>query len=65
VVGGQLLGTGNGNPGDHDRDNSTMRRAFNGLAEILVRPINGSESDKIVVTVLSEGLQSSKIVLLK
>jgi hypothetical protein len=42
-----------------------MRRAFNGLAEILVRPDRDNKSDDIVITVSADGLQSSKIVLRK
>ncbi|MDE7045036.1 MAG: hypothetical protein K2O97_08510, partial [Acetatifactor sp.] len=31
------LGTGNGNPGSHESDKIPVRRAFNGLCQLLVR----------------------------
>lgn len=37
IEGGQFLGTGNGNPGSHESDKIPIRRAFNGLCQILVR----------------------------
>lgn len=37
VEGGQFLGTGNGNPGSHESDKIPVRRAFNGLCQLLVR----------------------------
>ena len=37
VTGGRLLGLGNGDPADHQLDRSPLRRAFRGLAQILVQ----------------------------
>lgn len=34
---GEFLGTGNGNPGSHESDIVPIRRAFNGLCQLLVR----------------------------
>lgn len=37
VEGGQFLGCGNGNPGSHESDKIPVRRAFNGLCQLLVK----------------------------
>lgn len=37
IEGGQFLGTGNGNPGSHESDKMNIRRAFNGLCQLLVK----------------------------
>ena len=57
VIEGELLGTGNGNPGDHDNEKSNKRRAFNGLCQLIVRADNDKE---IKINVTSKGLISSQ-----
>lgn len=37
IEGGTLLGTGNGNPGDHSSEKVPVRRAFNGLCQVLIK----------------------------
>lgn len=37
---GEFLGTGNGNPGSHESDTFPIRRAFNGLCQLLVHTTN-------------------------
>ncbi len=37
IEGGQFIGTGNGNPGSHESDKMPVRRAFNGLCQLLVK----------------------------
>ena len=37
VLGGQLVGTGNGNPGDHDSEKLPVRRAFHGKMQVIAR----------------------------
>lgn len=37
VEGAVVLGTGNGNPGDHDSEKLPCRQAFNGLCQLLVK----------------------------
>lgn len=37
INGGTLLGTGNGNPGDHDSEKVPQRRAFGGMCQVLVK----------------------------
>jgi beta-galactosidase len=34
----RILGVGNGNPSSHEPDAATMRRAFNGLCQVIVQP---------------------------
>lgn len=54
IEGGEFLGTGNGNPGDHDSEKILVRRAFNGLCQVLIRT---NESSKIKIAAKSEGLK--------
>ncbi|MBQ8821360.1 MAG: DUF4982 domain-containing protein [Lachnospiraceae bacterium] len=56
VSGGEFVGTGNGNPGDHDSEKRPVRRAFHGKLQVIVR---AKEAEKIVVKVTAEGLQSA------
>lgn len=57
ITGGTLLGTGNGNPGDHANEKTNKRRAFNGLCQALVRADTGNE---INISVKSDGLKNSE-----
>lgn len=57
VKDGELLGTGNGNPGDHDNEKTNKRRAFNGLCQLIVRADNDNQ---IKINVSSDGLTSSQ-----
>ncbi len=54
VEGGQFLGCGNGNPGSHENDKIPVRRAFNGLCQLLVK---ATDSEMIKVTAQSDGLK--------
>lgn len=56
VEGGELLGTGNGNPGDHDSEKRPVRRAFHGKLQVLVR---AGASGKITLHVSAEDLQGA------
>ena len=51
VEGGALVGTGNGNPGDHASEKLPVRRAFNGLCQLLVKADSAKD---IRVTVTSD-----------
>jgi beta-galactosidase len=53
VEGGQFIGCGNGNPGDHASDKLPLRRAFNGLCQLLAKANN---TDTIKITAQSNGL---------
>lgn len=53
IIGGEFMGTGNGNPADHDPDKVPVRRAFNGLAQLIVR---ATESGTISIRAKSAAL---------
>ncbi|MGM9936024.1 MAG: DUF4982 domain-containing protein [Candidatus Ornithomonoglobus sp.] len=55
---GVLLGTGNGNPGDRSSEKLPVRRAFNGLCQLLVR---AAEPGKITVTASADGLHQDTV----
>ena len=54
---GEFLGTGNGNPGDHDSDKVPHRRAFNGLCQLLVAATG--EAGEIKITATSKNLKKA------
>ena len=58
VEGGELLGTGNGNPADHASEKIPARRAFNGLCQLIVKAV---EKGEIKITVTSAGLKSAVV----
>jgi beta-galactosidase len=55
---GKLIGTGNGNPMDHDSDKTNFRNAFNGYCIAIVQ--GTEEGGTITVEALSEGLVIGK-----
>ena len=55
VEGGQFLGCGNGNPGSHESDKIPVRRAFNGLCQLLVKVTD--KEGFIKITAQSSGLK--------
>lgn len=58
---GTLLGTGNGNPGDHDSEKLPVRNAYHGLCELLIRR---TENGPIQITVSADELEAASIELL-
>jgi beta-galactosidase len=56
-----LLGVGNGDPADHDSDKGPHRRAFNGLALVLIQTIG--EVGKIYLKVEGSGLTPTETVI--
>ena len=50
---GMLLGTGNGNPGDHDSEKMPVRCAFHGKCQLLVKAVQCGE---LPITASSDGL---------
>lgn len=58
---GSFLGTSNGNPGSHESDQASFRRAFHGMCQLLVRIDSRGESIKI--TARSVGLQQAECVV--
>lgn len=57
VEGGVLVGTGNGNPGDHADEKRPIRRTFNGMCQLLVR---ADAEEDIRVTAASETINNGK-----
>lgn len=57
VEGGQLMGTGNGNPGDHDSEKLPVRRAFHGKLQVIVR---AAEPGEVKLKVSAETLQGAE-----
>jgi beta-galactosidase len=57
VEGGQVVGVGNGDPNSIEPDVASNRRAFNGLAQAIVRVGKGP----VEVSVASDGLAGSRI----
>lgn len=60
ITGGELTGTGNGNPADHDSDKMPHRRAFMGKCQLLVR---AKEKGDIKVRIKSSGLTAAEYVI--
>lgn len=58
---GKLLGTGNGNPGDHDSEKLPVRRAFNGKCQILVKACG---TGKIKITASSKKLKEDVYMII-
>jgi beta-galactosidase len=58
---GSLIGTGNGNPADHDSDKTNYRNAFNGYCIAIVQALE--EIGDITIEGASEGLISGKILV--
>lgn len=57
---GELLGTGNGNPGDHDSEKQLVRCAFHGKMQVLVRPV---KEGQITLRAEAEGMYGSEAVV--
>jgi beta-galactosidase len=58
---GTILGVGNGNPSSHEPDKGSLRRAFNGLAQVILRA--GATSGPLVLTARAPGLRSAQIAI--
>jgi beta-galactosidase len=57
--GGTIIGVGNGNPNSVEPDVATERRAFNGLAQAILRI--GSRAGPIGASVVGDGLTGSQV----
>ncbi len=58
---GKLIGTGNGDPTDHDSDKGTSRKAFSGLCMAIVQ--SNKKAGSITVEATSPGLASSTVTI--
>jgi beta-galactosidase len=57
--GGEIIGVGNGNPNSLEPDVASERRAFNGLAQAILR--GGASSGPVTASVASAGLSGSQV----
>jgi beta-galactosidase len=57
---GQVIGVGNGNPTSHESDVASQRKAFNGLAQAIVRTRRG-QAGELRVTASAPGLKASTV----
>lgn len=55
--GATIYGVANGDPTDHDKDKGTVRRAYKGLARVIVRA--GTVPGSVVLTAKSPGLKTA------
>ncbi|HEV8248238.1 MAG TPA: hypothetical protein VGP93_20825, partial [Polyangiaceae bacterium] len=60
---GEIVGVDNGDPTSHEAFQASERKAFNGLALVIVRTLPG-KTGNITLRAESEGLQPGKVVLL-
>jgi beta-galactosidase len=58
---GTILGVGNGNPSSHEPDKASLRRAFNGLCQVLV--LAGDGPGQLVLSASSPGLHGASLVV--
>jgi beta-galactosidase len=59
---GQVIGVGNGDPTSHEPDVASQRKAFNGLAQAIVRTRRG-ETGALRVRASAPGLKSASVSL--
>ncbi len=60
---GEIVAVDNGDAIDHDSFQSTNRRAYNGMALVIVRTVKG-KSGKITLRANSDGLKSSVVSIM-
>lgn len=61
IEGGKFLGSGNGNPGDHDNEKELDRCAFKGLCQIAVKAYDSDINVKVTADGLNAGECKIKI----
>ena len=61
VVGGRIIGVGNGDPSCHESDNGSERSLFNGYAQVIVQA--SRELGKIRLTAQTDGLASAELTV--
>jgi len=57
----RIIGVGNGDPSSHEPDKSDMRRAFNGLCQVILQA--GEKPGEIILKAESPGLMSAQLAL--
>ncbi len=58
---GRILGLGNGDPASHEPEKGCRRRAFNGLARVLVQ--TGEEAGELTLSAAAAGLAPAQLTL--
>jgi beta-galactosidase len=61
LMGGKIIGVGNGNPSCHESDKASRRSVFNGLAQVIVQ--STAQPGRITLTATSPGLKSTEVTL--
>jgi beta-galactosidase len=61
IAGGKIIGVANGNPSSLEADHANQRKAFNGLAQVILQ--SQSQPGPITLEAASEGLKSDKVTL--
>ncbi|RYG20940.1 DUF4982 domain-containing protein, partial [bacterium] len=61
VTSGRIAGVGNGDPSSHEPDRASQRRAFHGLAQVLVGA--GYRTGNVVLTAKAGGLRTAMMVI--
>ena len=59
---GKSIGHGNGNPNSHEDEKGSMRKLFNGLAQLIVQS-TANASGELVVTARAAGLKPARITI--
>ena len=63
IIGGTIIGVGNGDPNSHEADKASQRSVFKGLAQVIVQSDN--RAGAITLTAASAGLTSSPLTITK
>lgn len=58
---GSIVGVGNGDPGSHEPDKSTMRRVFHGLCQLVI--CSGAGKAAICIKAYGDGLRNGECLL--
>lgn len=61
LIGGTLIGVGNGDPNSHESEKASTRRLFNGLAQVIVQA--GTGAGQIVLQATAPGLRPARAVV--
>ena len=62
VMGGRIVGVGNGDPSCHKSDRGGDRSLFNGYAQVLVQA--SREQGEIQITAQADGMASAKLTVM-
>jgi beta-galactosidase len=63
AIGGKIIGVGNGDPTSHEEDKATHRKAFNGLAQVIVQ--TDRQAGELTISGKSTDLTPASIIVHK